>query len=134
MSQTLESTKTAAANLLEGAVRAGVTPKTNVDNDIGQWNTFEITMKGDRLWVKLNGKQVLGNAQLPGIPSKGPIALQHHGGKDKEGNDIEGTLDYSADVGKVFATDEGHKVSYQMTQLKMTLESCSLKVLAHIQR
>ena len=35
--------------------------------------------------------------------------------KDKEGNDVEGTLDYSADVGKVFATDEGHKVSYQMT-------------------
>jgi hypothetical protein len=68
------------------AVRAGVTPKMNADKDIGEWNTFEITMKGDRLSVKVNGKQVLANAQLPGIPSRGPIALQHHGGKDKEGN------------------------------------------------
>lgn len=62
-------------------VRRGVTPKINADNDIGEWNTFEITMKGDRLSVKLNGKQVLRNAQLPGIPERGPIALQHHGGK-----------------------------------------------------
>ena len=67
-------------------VRAGVTPKINADHDIGEWNTFEITMRGDRLSVKLNGKQVLDNAQLPGIPSKGRIALQHHGGKDKDGN------------------------------------------------
>lgn len=66
-------------------VRAGVTPKTNADRDIGEWNTFEITMKGDRLWVKLNGQRVLENAQLPGIPSRGPIALQHHGGKNKNG-------------------------------------------------
>ncbi len=33
------------------AVRAGVTPKANADKDIGQWNAFEITMKGDRLTV-----------------------------------------------------------------------------------
>jgi hypothetical protein len=66
-------------------VRAGVTPKTNADRDIGQWNTFEITMKGDRLWVKLNGQRVLENAQLPGIPARGPLALQHHGGKNKNG-------------------------------------------------
>jgi hypothetical protein len=60
-------------------VRAGVTPKVQADHDIGQWNTFEITMKGDRLWVTLNGKQTIENAQLPGIPARGPIALQHHG-------------------------------------------------------
>lgn len=62
-------------------VRAGVTPKLNADNDIGQWNTFEITMKGDRLSVKLNGQQVIHQSQLPGIPARGPIALQHHGSK-----------------------------------------------------
>jgi hypothetical protein len=67
-------------------VRAGVTPKINADKDLGQWNTFEITMKGDRLWVKLNGQQVIEDAQLPGIPARGPIALQHHGGKDEDGN------------------------------------------------
>lgn len=62
-------------------VRAGVTPKINADKDIGEWNTFEITLKGDRLTVVLNGKTVIQNAQLPGIPAKGPIGLQHHGGK-----------------------------------------------------
>ena len=63
------------------AVRAGVTPKRNADRDIGQWNAFEITMRGDRLTVVLNGEEVIGNAQLPGIPASGPIALQHHGSK-----------------------------------------------------
>ncbi|MBM4087993.1 MAG: DUF1080 domain-containing protein [Planctomycetes bacterium] len=60
-------------------VRAGVTPKKNADKPIGQWNRFIITMKGDRLTVNLNGETVIENAQLPGVPSRGPIALQHHG-------------------------------------------------------
>jgi hypothetical protein len=64
------------------AVRAGVTPRTNADHNIGEWNTFEITMKGDRLTVVLNGKTVIENAQLPGVPARGPIALQHHGSKE----------------------------------------------------
>ena len=62
-------------------VRAGVTPKANADRDIGQWNEFEITMKGDRLTVVLNGITVLDNAQLPDVPARGPLALQHHGQK-----------------------------------------------------
>jgi hypothetical protein len=61
-------------------VRAGVTPKVNADKPVGEWNRFEITMKGDRLTVVLNGKTVLQNAQLPGVPAEGPLALQHHGG------------------------------------------------------
>jgi hypothetical protein len=64
---------------MPAAVRAGVTPKRLADRDIGQWNTFEITMKGDRLTVVLNGVTVIENAELPGVPAKGPIALQHHG-------------------------------------------------------
>jgi len=60
-------------------VRKAVTPKMRADNPIGQWNTFVITMKGDRLTVVLNGKKVIDNAQLPGVPEKGRIALQHHG-------------------------------------------------------
>jgi hypothetical protein len=63
------------------AVRAGVTPRKNADRDIGEWNTFEITMRGDRLTVVLNGEEVLSNAQLPGVPPRGAIALQHHGAK-----------------------------------------------------
>jgi hypothetical protein len=62
-------------------VRAGVTPKRSADRDIGQWNTFEITMRGDRLTVVLNGIEVITNAQLPGVAPRGPIALQHHGSK-----------------------------------------------------
>ncbi|MBS0208530.1 MAG: DUF1080 domain-containing protein [Planctomycetes bacterium] len=62
-------------------VHRGVTPLVVADKDIGQWNTFEITIRGDRVSVKLNGQQVLENAQLPGIPTRGPLALQHHGGK-----------------------------------------------------
>jgi hypothetical protein len=63
-------------------VRAGVTPKVNADNPVGEWNTFVITMRGERLSVQLNGQVVLENARLPGIPEEGPIALQHHGGYD----------------------------------------------------
>jgi hypothetical protein len=66
---------------LPQAVRAGVTPKANADKDVGEWNAFEITMKGDRLTVVLNGITVIENAQLPGVPARGRIALQHHGQK-----------------------------------------------------
>ena len=38
-----------------------------------------ITLKGDRLTVMMNDEIVIENAQLPGIPAEGPIALQHHG-------------------------------------------------------
>jgi hypothetical protein len=62
-------------------IRAGVTPRTQADKPVGQWNRFEITMRGDRVTVVLNGKTVIENAQLPGITATGPIALQHHGGK-----------------------------------------------------
>lgn len=61
-------------------VRAGVTPKVCADRPVGEWNTFVITMKGDRLTVQLNGKYAIESAQLPGVPEKGRIGLQHHGG------------------------------------------------------
>lgn len=67
-------------------VRAGVTPKANADKPIGEWNRFIITMKGDRLTVELNGQTVIENAQLPGVPKSGPIALQHHGSALEFGN------------------------------------------------
>lgn len=60
-------------------VRAGATPRTQADNPVGQWNRFEITVKGDRVTVVLNGKMVIENAQMPGVPAKGPVGLQHHG-------------------------------------------------------
>jgi hypothetical protein len=62
-------------------VRAGVTPRKKMDRPIGEWNAFEITMKGDRLTVALNGATVIENSLLPDMPASGPIGLQHHGSK-----------------------------------------------------
>ncbi len=67
------------------AIRAGVTPRINADNPVGEWNKFTIIMVQDRLTVILNNKMVLENAQLPDVPQSGPIGLQHHGGPRKDG-------------------------------------------------
>lgn len=60
-------------------VIAGVTPKVKADKPVGEWNRTMVTIKGDRLTVAINGQTVIENAQLPGVPAKGKIALQHHG-------------------------------------------------------
>jgi hypothetical protein len=62
-------------------VRRAVTPRKRADKPPGEWNAIEVTMKGDRLTVVLNGEEVISNAQLPGIPPKGPIGLQHEHGR-----------------------------------------------------
>ncbi|HET6204634.1 MAG TPA: DUF1080 domain-containing protein [Planctomycetota bacterium] len=59
-------------------VRAAVTPRVAADAPLGAWNRFHVTMKGERLTVVLNGKTVIEDARLPGVPAKGRIALQHH--------------------------------------------------------
>ncbi len=64
---------------LPEAIRKAVTPLKNADNPVGEWNAFVIRMIDDRLTVELNGTTVIDNAQLPGVPDEGPIALQHHG-------------------------------------------------------
>lgn len=68
-------------NEMPPEVRRAVTPKANADNNIGEWNTFKITMKSNRMTVELNGIVVIENAELPGLPEKGRIGLQHHGSK-----------------------------------------------------
>jgi hypothetical protein len=62
-------------------------PLVKADKPVGQWNTFHIIMKGDRVTVFLNGKKVVDNTPLENfwergkpLPAKGPIELQHHGG------------------------------------------------------
>lgn len=60
--------------------RAAAVPNVKADNPVGEWNAFDITMKGNRVTVKLNGKLVIDNAKVPDVPEEGPIALQHHGG------------------------------------------------------
>lgn len=66
-------------------VRRGVTPKMNADHNIGEWNTFMITLIKDHLTVVLNGEKVIDNAWLPDLPEEGPIGLQHHGNKNANG-------------------------------------------------
>ena len=63
---------------LPAAIRAAVTPKEVADATPGQWNRFLVTLQGDRVTVVLNQKKIIENAQLPGIPSRGPIGLEHH--------------------------------------------------------
>lgn len=60
-------------------IRASVTPKVKADRPLGEWNRTMITMIGDRLTVSINGRVVIENAQLLGVPARGPIGLQHHG-------------------------------------------------------
>jgi len=60
-------------------VRAAAVPRRKADRPVGEWNEFEITVRGDRVSVVLNGILVIEEARLPGLPPRGRIALQHHG-------------------------------------------------------
>jgi hypothetical protein len=61
-------------------------PLVKADNPIGQWNTLAIKMVGTRVWVTLNGKEVVKGQVLdnffdrtqPVLPT-GSIELQTHG-------------------------------------------------------
>ena len=65
-------------------VVAAVTPSVRADHPVGEWNTYVISMIGDRLSVILNGERVIDHARLPGVAETGPIGLQFHGGYDHE--------------------------------------------------
>ncbi|MPY86612.1 MAG: DUF1080 domain-containing protein [Luteitalea sp.] len=65
-------------------VRAAVTPSTQADKAVGEWNRFEITVRGRTVDVVLNGTKVIDGAEIPDLPASGPLALQHHGSM-KEG-------------------------------------------------
>jgi hypothetical protein len=63
-------------------------PVVVADKPIGEWNTFHIVMRGDKVTVRLNGKLVVDSVPLENywepnqpLPAKGPIELQHHGDK-----------------------------------------------------
>jgi Domain of Unknown Function (DUF1080) len=64
---------------MSAEVKAGATPKMKADRPLGEWNRTMVTIKGDRLTVSLNGRTVIEEAQLPGVPARGAIGLQHHG-------------------------------------------------------
>jgi len=56
-------------------------PLVAADNPPGEWNTFKIEMRGEKVTVHLNGKLVVDDTPLDtlGGKQKGPILLQHHG-------------------------------------------------------
>src|SRR3954454_16529653 len=61
-------------------------PLVVADKPVGEWNTFHITMKGDRVTVDLNGKRVVDDVPLENwpdykdpLPAKGTFEIQHHG-------------------------------------------------------
>ncbi|HZT83275.1 MAG TPA: DUF1080 domain-containing protein [Gemmataceae bacterium] len=63
-------------------------PLKKADKPVGEWNTFHIIMKGDKVTVFLNGVKVVDDTPLENywergkpLPAKGPIELQHHGDK-----------------------------------------------------
>ena len=66
----------------------GKDPLVLADKPFGEWNKFRILMVGSRVTVFLNGKLVVDHANMEnyydrkkGIPAKGPIQLQTHGGE-----------------------------------------------------
>jgi len=63
--------------------RAAAVPKVRADKPVGQWNSMDVTLVGDRVTVMLNGQIAIENAQIPGIEQRGPIGLQHHGGVNR---------------------------------------------------
>lgn len=61
-------------------------PLKFADNPVGEWNTFHIVMKGDKVTIKLNDVLVVDNTSLENywqrgkpLPEVGPIELQNHG-------------------------------------------------------
>ena len=66
-------------------LRAAATPKHQADRPVGEWNRFEITVKGNTVRTSLNGVVVIDGVTIPELPAKGRIALQHHGAKNKAG-------------------------------------------------
>jgi hypothetical protein len=64
-------------------------PLKKADKAPGEWNHFDIVMKGDKVTVKLNGELVVDGVALENIwernkplPEKGPIELQQHPKQD----------------------------------------------------
>ena len=64
----------------------GKIPLKKADKPVGEWNTFRIVMKGDKVTVHLNGELVVDNQSLANywdkgkpLPARGPIELQDHG-------------------------------------------------------
>jgi putative membrane-bound dehydrogenase-like protein len=66
---------------LPSELRRALTPKLAADRPVGDWNEMRIALRGRRVSVRLNGREVIADAELPGLPDRGPIGLQHEHGR-----------------------------------------------------
>ena len=64
-----------------GAVYTFAASSKIASRPAGQWNTFEIQAKGDRITVNLNGQPVTDFKVDGSRPAAGHIGLQNHTGK-----------------------------------------------------
>jgi hypothetical protein len=60
-------------------VRKAATPLKRADERLGEWNHFDIRVRGRTVNLWLNGVRVIQNAALPGMPLHGPIGLRNPG-------------------------------------------------------
>ncbi|MFO0942699.1 MAG: family 16 glycoside hydrolase [Pirellulales bacterium] len=89
----------------------GRDPIMLADKPLGEWNSFVIKHVGDRVWVKLNTKEVVSGAVLENFfdrtlpaPKSGPIMLQTHGGEIRWRNIFIREIK-TAEVKKALATE-----------------------------
>jgi hypothetical protein len=75
---------------LSAEARASAVPSENADKPVGQWNAFDIIVRGENITVINNGIPVINNALFPGLDVTGPIGFQHHGGVNKETGKLMG--------------------------------------------
>jgi hypothetical protein len=75
---------------LAAEVRAAAVPTENADRPVGEWNSFDILVRGERITIVNNGVIVIHQALFPGLDVSGPIGLQHHGGVNPETGKLRG--------------------------------------------
>ena len=56
--------------------RLVATPTLKADRPPGQWNRFHLTLRGNRITIQLNGRTVIEDQRLAGLPTRGPIGLE----------------------------------------------------------
>ena len=54
-------------------------PLFSNDNPPGKWNRFEITVIGQKINIRLNGKTIMKDLQVDKIQDKGPIGIKYEG-------------------------------------------------------
>jgi Domain of Unknown Function (DUF1080) len=80
----------ASDSLRMGGVYGFLRPLVNASGRPGEWQTYDITLVGRRVTVVLNGRTIVGDAEIPGITggalesdeaTPGPLMLQGDHGK-----------------------------------------------------